>query len=487
MSAGFKLSFSAKNKDALKPSSKIKATPNGAPLAKRPRLALDDDEPQDKHESVEISGWDTATGGAIDLNGKKEEGPRVIPALPNQWHAIAKAKVARQAQAAGRGDVQKEVNTEELKDTEIAYGLTVTKKVVEDGEEKVTVEEMVVETEKDDSLTEEQRLEKRALDALINGKETDTQTVIPQTEQEAFEHDYTNAPDAPTLDAYEATPIDGFGAALLRGMGWKDGEEIGRSKISTTKVKEVKRRPALLGIGAKEEAAVGVEFGEYGGKGKGSKKKIDQVYNPIVMKNKKTGELISEEELKTKIEGQELVQENDGKKERSERYSKSRYSDYSEDEEEGRRRDKRRKEKKGVERRDRSKSGTRDDGSRHRDRRREDDHYDSDRRKEKRHDDDLYESDRHKERRPHNDHYQTNKFKGRYRDDDRFESDRRKDKRRGENLYTSDRKKDKYREQGYRDRSQSPVGDDRRKRRRDYEDERDDRKRRHKDDKYYRR
>ena len=45
----------------------------------------------------------------------------------------------------------------------------------------------------------------------------------------------------------------------LRGMGWKDGEEIGRSKNSTSKVKDVKRRPALLGIGAKEEAAVGVE------------------------------------------------------------------------------------------------------------------------------------------------------------------------------------------------------------------------------------
>lgn len=31
-------------------------------------------------------------------------------------------------------------------------------------------------------------------------------------------------PDESTLDDYESVPIEQFGLAILRGMGWKDGE-----------------------------------------------------------------------------------------------------------------------------------------------------------------------------------------------------------------------------------------------------------------------
>ena len=124
--------------------------------------------------------------------------------------------------------------------------------------------------------------------------------------------DVREAPDAPSLDAYEATPIEGFGAALLRGMGWKDGEEIGKNKGVAAKPKEVKRRPALLGIGAKPEAAVGTEIGAWGG-GKGKKRKEEQTYTPVVLRNKNTGELVTEEELKKKLEAQQLVDEDEKK------------------------------------------------------------------------------------------------------------------------------------------------------------------------------
>ena len=33
-----------------------------------------------------------------------------------------------------------------------------------------------------------------------------------------------------TLEDYEAVPIDGYGQALLRGMGWKESEGIGLSR-----------------------------------------------------------------------------------------------------------------------------------------------------------------------------------------------------------------------------------------------------------------
>lgn len=42
-----------------------------------------------------------------------------------------------------------------------------------------------------------------------------------------FRRDVVQRPDEASLDEYERTPIGLFGAAMLRGMGWKDGEAIG--------------------------------------------------------------------------------------------------------------------------------------------------------------------------------------------------------------------------------------------------------------------
>lgn len=36
----------------------------------------------------------------------------------------------------------------------------------------------------------------------------------------------------PDLDAYEAMPVDMFGEAMLRGMGWSEGKGIGVNKVS---------------------------------------------------------------------------------------------------------------------------------------------------------------------------------------------------------------------------------------------------------------
>jgi hypothetical protein len=32
------------------------------------------------------------------------------------------------------------------------------------------------------------------------------------------------------MEDYERIPVEEFGAALLRGMGWKEGQAIGRNK-----------------------------------------------------------------------------------------------------------------------------------------------------------------------------------------------------------------------------------------------------------------
>ncbi|KAF1943626.1 hypothetical protein EJ02DRAFT_453103 [Clathrospora elynae] len=453
---GFKMSLGG-----LKGKVGLKASP--APKdGKRPRLLLGDDEPDDSNKQQEIVGWDAAEGGALDAEGKKEkEGPRIIPALPNRdWRAEARRKQLAKAphQQAQNGAV----GEKQMKEPNVQYGLMIIKK--DEPHENGAAEADApgpMEVEKD-NLTDEQRLEKKALDALLNGKSTDDDLVIPvQTEEEAFLNDLHNAPDAPTLEAYEATPIEGFGAALLRGMGWKDGEAIGKNGTAA-KPKEVKRRPALLGIGAKEEAALGIELGEWGGKGKG--KKVSQIYNPVILRNKHTGEMITEEELKAKLESQDMVQEEKPPKNRR------RYDD-DDDEEEERRREKRREK--------------RDD--RDRDRRRDDD-YDSERRRDKDRKDNR--------RRDKDDHYDSDRRRDKRRDrDNEYESGRKRDKRRDRSRSPDDRKdkrRDRYRSRS-RDsrkserRERSRDSEDRRKRRRDrpYDDDRDDRKRRHTDDKSY--
>ena len=80
--------------------------------------------------------------------------------------------------------------------------------------------------------------------------------VIPQvSEEDILRNDVDTRPEAPTLQEYSATPIEEFGAAMLRGMGWKEGEGVGRNRKGPTSAPEVKHRAALLGLGAKERPA----------------------------------------------------------------------------------------------------------------------------------------------------------------------------------------------------------------------------------------
>ncbi|KAH4056302.1 hypothetical protein HBI49_026250 [Parastagonospora nodorum] len=430
---GFKMSLGG-----LKGKVGLKAAPAKKDV-KRPRLALGDDEEDDSGKQQEISGWDAAEGGAVDVGGPKEkEAPRVIPALPNRnWREDARR---RQLAKAPHTKAQNTEVTEQMEQPQIQYGLTILKK--EDQQDNAAEEEPApAEPMEDvqDNLTEEQRLEKKALDALINGKPTDEGLVIPlHNDEDAFQSDLRSAPDAPTLDAYEATPIEGFGAALLRGMGWKDSDAAGKNG-APAKIKQVKPRPALLGIGAKEDAAAGVELGDFkGNRGKGKNKQ--QSYNPVALRNKKTGEVITEDELKAKLEQQDMVQEEPKRKREDERRS---------DKERDRRRG---KDDYDDDRRDRRKDKYRDE------------EYDSERRREKRRDrDDDHDSERRRDKR---------------RDED-YDSERRRDKRRERSRSPGDKKRDRYRsrsrdskrDRDRRDRSRDP------KRRREYDDDREERRR----------
>ena len=69
-------------------------------------------------------------------------------------------------------------------------------------------------------------------------------------EAQQYREDLARLPEQASLDAYEAMPVAEFGAAMLRGMGWKEGQGIGRNKEEVKAVEYVKR-PDRLGLGAK--------------------------------------------------------------------------------------------------------------------------------------------------------------------------------------------------------------------------------------------
>ena len=134
-------------------------------------------------------------------------------------------------------------------------------------------------------------------------------------EDDSFRTDVASRPDMASLDDYAAVPVEEFGAALLRGMGWKEGDVVGKRKNQISKARVVERRPALLGIGAKEVPGGvdgDVDLGAWGkGKGGKGKRQVDKVYNPVLLKNKETGEMISEEELKLKGEERKREKEDE--------------------------------------------------------------------------------------------------------------------------------------------------------------------------------
>ena len=100
--------------------------------------------------------------------------------------------------------------------------------------------------------------DQEALQALlagddVGGSRSSKPLIISQeADSELLQHDIDSRPDAPSLDDYEATPIDQFGIALLRGMGWKEGMGAGKGGKGPQQAAEPKKRAALLGLGAKE-------------------------------------------------------------------------------------------------------------------------------------------------------------------------------------------------------------------------------------------
>jgi hypothetical protein len=99
------------------------------------------------------------------------------------------------------------------------------------------------------------------------------------TEDDAYKEDVEQLPSEATLEDYERMPVSQFGAALLRGMGWKPGEPASRNKKRGIVEPWLPLpRPAMLGIGAKEREV----FDDGSGGKRNMSFRPDRKYTPLL-------------------------------------------------------------------------------------------------------------------------------------------------------------------------------------------------------------
>ncbi|CAG90205.2 DEHA2G04664p [Debaryomyces hansenii CBS767] len=125
-------------------------------------------------------------------------------------------------------------------DNNLEFGLSVP--------EKSNSKESVVDAESNDTMSKEERIRS----SLLKGEELDDKgLIIPiPSEDEIVEQDISSKPDEDSIEQYKEVPVDQFGAALLRGMGWKQNK--GKNIESAGKpLLERRKKGVLLGIGAK--------------------------------------------------------------------------------------------------------------------------------------------------------------------------------------------------------------------------------------------
>ncbi|WEW61287.1 DNA primase large subunit Spp2 [Emydomyces testavorans] len=346
------------------------STPNTTP---RPGFHDHDSDASDTELAApaheEVSGFDQSAGGAISRHARDPS--RAAAAAPlviqvekrNGWRerllGSARAKKSwlpeevRAQRQGGREDVraavevegpstkvglsyvQAESRTEERDGHgEIAATATATAVATEAGEEVA----MEVDTERRATEDTDVSQDERALRALIReskGEVDENSDLIIQSragpgdphaeydETRSFRDDVARRPEPASLADYAAIPVEQFGAALLRGMGWKEGQPVGRGRYSSASAagqqdtslapRIPERRPGYLGIGAKDlsgkAGAAELELGAWGKAAMRKGKPGEGLYTPVLMKNKKTGEMVTEEEFKKLTKEQEREKE----------------------------------------------------------------------------------------------------------------------------------------------------------------------------------
>lgn len=272
-----------------KPTSPSSSKPTFKPskpsaLGKRPIAALHSDSDSDDDRApkeVALTGFDEK--GAVAQERTPEKPLLVIPKLEKEdWREQVRKRRRQAEKRAGGGKNLLPPEVQRQRDAE-ARGLTgeegkVEKKKLEFGLQTVARKEADGEGISGDAPPEAAELQPEtsqqaqgaprpktddeiALDRLLgrssepkkdlvipvdkkDDKADKDEEDIPVDPREIYKRQIAAAPEPSTLEDYERIPVEEFGAALLRGMGWDGVKKEGRG--------DVKRRPNLLGLGAKE-------------------------------------------------------------------------------------------------------------------------------------------------------------------------------------------------------------------------------------------
>ncbi|KAK4435630.1 protein MOS2 [Sesamum alatum] len=90
----------------------------------------------------------------------------------------------------------------------------------------------------------------RQSSATMNGgPNRDRGETISDLELRKLREDLEKLPEDPGMDQYTDVPVEGFGAALLAGYGWKEGRGIGRNAKEDIKICEVTKKTGRGGLG----------------------------------------------------------------------------------------------------------------------------------------------------------------------------------------------------------------------------------------------
>lgn len=220
---------------------------------------------------------------------KRSNGPLVIPALKNKdWREVARKRrsvhfipPSSASQTGKDGSVGGLGTRDTINSGPVLSGLQIKKKVLEISSDNGAVQK----TEDIEMVAVEENDDQKALRAIIAeavGELHQQGPVIdviptPVSEADALKQDVSELPESASLEDYERVPVSQFGAALLRGMGWKEGAAASRKpgKGLVEPYMPV-ARPALLGIGAKEQEVYD------DGSNKNKNKHPEKRYVPVV-------------------------------------------------------------------------------------------------------------------------------------------------------------------------------------------------------------
>eukprot|EP01130_Rhizamoeba_saxonica_P001180 TRINITY_DN1107_c1_g1_i2.p1 TRINITY_DN1107_c1_g1~~TRINITY_DN1107_c1_g1_i2.p1 ORF type:complete len:284 (-),score=79.42 TRINITY_DN1107_c1_g1_i2:223-1074(-) len=195
----------------------------------------------------------------VILGGKVEvvEGPLVIPLEGQRWVNNEDGEEI----VSDDGEQENQLYDADIEPSKMEYGLI----IMENDTKKDTKKET---TPKNDS--------KSKLPPILRNRPKDFLEI--EDENEKFKYDVESRPDIADAEAYERVPLEQFGEAMLRGMGWAPGTPIGLNSTECVPVTILKRRPNRLGLGAKPKLKKEDDknSGKKGKRGKGEKSKKEK-------------------------------------------------------------------------------------------------------------------------------------------------------------------------------------------------------------------